>query len=127
MSGYRTLHRHTEGQNNEQQSEITSSSSCPVFAVNFSPCQQTHVSLSRPMNAANPHLKAPTRILTSSADGLIRAYSITDKSNKADVLDAAALSMKLEQVMLTSSDAEYNSNSDSANQESILGLGCAAP
>ena len=126
MSGYRTLHRHTEGKNNEQQSEITSISSCPVFAVNFSPCQQTHVSLSRPMNAANPHLKAPTRILTSSADGLIRAYSITDKSNKADVLDAAALSMKLEQVMLTSSDAEYNSNSDSANQESILGLGCAA-
>jgi len=129
MSGYRTLHRHTEGQNNtneaSQQSDIsTTSSSCPVFAVNFSPCQQTHVSKTTNAANANAQLKAPTRILTSSADGLIRAYSITDKSIKADVLDAAALSMKLEQVMLTSSDAQYDDSGE--NQESILGLGCAA-
>jgi|AntRauTorckE5430_2_1112549.scaffolds.fasta_scaffold10712_1 WD40 repeat protein len=123
MSGYRTLHRHTEHDDDavssDNESSITASTLIPVFAVTFSPCQQTHVNT---RSAANPNAKPPTRLLTTSADGLIRSYKITDKSIKADVLDAAALSMELDQIMLTSSNALY----PKSKEESILGLGCAA-
>lgn len=122
MSGYRIIHRHSEGpvltstviqreiiDENKNENENASENECPVFAVQFSPCNQTHhtqrgSSGSSSASAAGAGSKPPTRLLTSSADGFIRCYSITDKSAKADVLDASALSMKLEQVLLLSSD-----------------------
>jgi WD40 repeat protein len=111
MSGYRALHRHTETPTgttttttSEQEAAPTSYQPCPVFAVQFSPCNQTHHT-QRSATAATT--APPSRILASSADGFIRCYKITDKSAKADVLDASALSMTLDQVMLQSSNDVY--------------------
>lgn len=111
MSGYRALHRHTEPPlassvtDTKAETELTSpSSECPVFAVKFSPCNQTH---STTRSSTSSSAQPPSRILSSSADGIVRAYKITDKCNTADVLDASALTMKLEQVLLQSENDTY--------------------
>jgi len=122
MSGYRTLHRYSEiptGDTAADSDDAQIAEPCPIFSVQFSPCAQTHQTQ---RSTANPNANPPSRLLTSSADGFIRSYKISDKSAKADVLDAAALSMTLDQVMLQSADTVYPKSKD----EAMLSLGCAA-
>lgn len=122
MSGYRTLHRFSEAENEQAQGESISrddAPKCPIFAVSFSPCQQTHLSIQRNVT---DNSKAPLRLVTSSADGFIRAYRISDKTNKANVLDAAALAMDPQDVLLMTSTSQYPVN----EPDQKITLGCPA-
>jgi WD40 repeat protein len=64
---------------------------------------------------------APIRLLTSSADGIIRAYQISDKTTESDVLDASALTVTIEQVLLPTSNSTYPKSKEDAK----VSLGCA--
>lgn len=112
MSGYRTLYRQSElteyGSNEEP---------FPTFVAAFSPCIQTHLT-----QRSNAPISAPYRLLTSSADGIIRAYRIFDKESKQEILDASAVSVVLEQIMLQTSDTAYPKSFHDAK----VSLGCAA-
>ena len=103
MSGYRNLHRFKVS---DASDENDGNGSIPIWSVQLSPCNQTHLT-----TRANtpPSANAPLRLVTSSADGLLRVYNIADKSinDDSDKLDATALSMKLSEVMLPSSDMAY--------------------
>ena len=109
MSGYRTLYRHSE-QSYDNESPF------PLFANAFSPCTQTNLK-ERGSNTA-----APLRLLTSSADGIIRAYQTSDKTNESDVLDASALKVTLEQVLLPTSNSTYPKSKEEAKVS--LGSAC---
>lgn len=100
MSGYRTLHR--EG----RQDGGDSAKNSPVWSVKFSPCPQSRPKSSSPA-AASASTPAPLRLLTSSGDGLVRAYALIDKSASGpggdnSPLDATALKMNLTDVLLGS-------------------------
>lgn len=109
MSGYRTLYRHSEHVYDGAENLF------PLFASAFSPCAQTNLK-ERGANAT-----APLRLLTSSADGIIRAYQISDKTIESNVLDASALTVTLEQVLIPTSDSTY----PKTTQEAKISLGCA--
>ncbi len=122
MSGYRTLHRFSQQQSQSKSPDADSGDQgtsadelepWPLFAAQFSPCSQTP-------KDAHHQSHPPSRLLTASADGFIYCYALNDKMNKADVLDASALSMNLEGVLLPSSDKSCASSSP------LLSLGCAA-
>lgn len=123
MSGYRTIHRQANTPPIEDSAEGKSLQQ-PTWSVCFSPCNQTHVETRNNSKTASP--LAPLRLLTSSSDGLIRAFSITDKSSisNQNVLDASALSMKLEQILLPSSNMTYPRPEEEVNLK--LSLGSAA-
>jgi len=124
MSGYRTLHRHEIRSHPQSKEEEKEGNLEPTWSVCFSPCNQTH--LQSRMVTTSSDSTAPLRLLTSSADGIIRAYAIIDKSSisNKDVLDASALSMKLDQVLLSKANMTYPPSSEVSNLG--LSLGCAA-
>jgi len=121
MSGYRTIHRQfiTSTETDGDQSDLTTSHQ-PTWSICFSPCNQTHIQ----SRTTNPNATAPYRLLTSSSDGLVRAFSITDKSSLAnkEVLDASALSMKLEQIMLPTATMRYPRSKEEIYNNLSLGL-----
>ena len=122
MSGYRTIHR--QANSSTEGSTEGKTIQDPVWSVCFSPCNQTHVETRNNSKAASP--LPPLRLLTSSSDCLIRAFSITDKSSisNRDALDASALSMKLEQILLPSASMTYPRPKEEVNFK--LSLGSAA-
>ena len=97
MSGYRTIHRYDDIQQTNTQKEKTIENNIneviPIWSLNFSPCTQSRQKPKPPMTSTNP----PHRLLTSHADGIIRAYSIMDKNamipNKS-MSDASAVVIK---------------------------------
>lgn len=147
MSNYRTLHRHRQEDLLLQDDDNAVRSStenirgdlkgqekepCPIFALEFSPCRQRK---DRQAFAAaggttgsviSPADSRSYRILTSSADGFVRSLKISEKSNaqKEDnerVLDASALSLHPEEVMLITSSSQY----PKSQEDSLLSLGSA--
>jgi len=122
MSGYRIIHRHEitsiEG------SEEGKTQQEPTWSVCFSPCNQTHAQ--KRNDNTKPSSSSPLRLLASSADGIIRAFRLTDKSSlvNKDILDASALSMTVEQVLLPTSNTTYPRPKEES--DSRLTLGSAA-
>lgn len=142
MSSYRTLHRYNQGDLLQDEvvgilSENSLDKStgqqekepCPIFALEFSPCRlhSNRTFSSSPGSATSTADSRVYRFLTSSADGFIRSYAISEKSNqkKGDnpgMLDASALSLKLEEIMLMTSNSQY----PKSQEDSILCLGSAS-
>ena len=120
MSGYRTIHRQVVSENAEEEKMKDS-----IWSVCFSPCIQTHTH-TRHANMSSSD-SPPLRLLTSSSDGLVRAFTIVDKSTAAarDILDASALSMKLTQVLLPTKDSVYPP-SPGDDKSLKVSLGCTA-
>jgi len=89
MSGYRTLHRYT-GQTDKSNIAI------PMWSIGFSPCLQSRSKPKPPITDTKP----PHRLFSCYADGIIRAYSLLDKSllssSSDQIMDASALTMKNE-------------------------------
>lgn len=116
MSGYRTIHRQAIQSSEE---DLTNE---PTWSLCFSPCNQTH---SQTRNSTTSSQVAPLRLLTSSADGVIRAFKLCDKTSigDKDVLDASALTMNLEQILLPTSNMKYPRSKE--EKELKLSLGSA--
>ena len=94
MSGYRTLHRENCA---DRAPEATGGSSKkrpppPLWSVKFSPCRQAAISSAGTPATSQNSPSAPQRLLTSGADGIIRAYRLTDKVvSSTSPLDATAV------------------------------------
>ncbi len=117
MSGYRTIHRQVVNENagEEKRKDAT-------WSICFSPCNQSYTQARN----SSTSVTAPLRLLASSSDGLVRAFTIVDKSTAAakDILDASALSMKLKQVLLPTLNTVYPPPGD--DKSLTFSLGCAA-
>jgi WD40 repeat protein len=123
MSGYRTIHRHvisSQTADNDPAEDLESTRT-PIWSTSLSPCNQTHV---QTRNSINSQTFAPLRLLTSSADGFVRAFSITDKLSglNKEALDASALSMKMEQILLPKSCMTYPLSKEEIDNELYLGI-----
>ncbi len=124
MSGYRTIHRHvviSSQTTNSFPAEDSESTPTPTWSASLSPCNQTHV---KTRNSINSQTFAPLRLLTSSADGFVRAFSITDKVSglNKEALDASALSMKMEQILLSKSCMTYPISKEEIDNKLHLGI-----
>jgi WD40 repeat protein len=119
MSGYRNLHRYKVSNASD---DNDGNENVPIWSVQLSPCNQTHLTTRA---STSPSANAPLRLVTSSADGLLRAYTIADKSISADSdkLDATALNMMLSEIMLPSSDMVYPHPTEVSD---VMTLGCVA-
>lgn len=90
MSGYRTIHR--ENRADQPPAAVGSGKKRPpppLWSVKFSPCRQS-CQPAAAESSTNP--PSPQRLLASGADGIIRAYRLTDKlASATSPLDATAV------------------------------------
>ena len=90
MSGYRTIHR--ENRADQPPAAVGSGKKRrppPLWSVKFSPCRQS-CQPAAAESSSNP--PSPQRLLASGADGIIRAYRLTDKlASATSPLDATAM------------------------------------
>ena len=120
MSGYRTLHRENLA---DQPPPSTGGGGKkrpppPLWSAKFSPCRQAAVVSAGTAAAANP--PAPQRLLTSGADGIIRAYRLTDKVvSSTSPLDATA-------VKVCHTDSLVGANYEAKSAGTSISLGYSA-